>query len=82
MLRKWGDIELSKRTIGLLKEIESEIREVMKDFVIQSEDFITEAVPVINTKRMIDLVRLRDEQWFEFECEHSISKDNSYTFYV
>jgi len=82
MLRKWGDIKLSKRTIGLLKQIESDINKEMKDFPIQSEDFITEAVPKQDERRRIDLVRLRDNQWYEFETDKKVSKKYAFTFYI
>jgi len=82
MLRKWGDIKFDKYTLLQLKHIERTIELIMKDFPIQSEDFITEAVPKQDERRRIDLVRLSDEQWFEFECDPKISKKYAYTFYL
>lgn len=82
MLRKYGDIKLSVWLVHLLKEIELETETMMSEFPIQSEDFITEAVPIQDKKRRIDLVRLRDNQWYEFETDKKIKKKYSYTFYI
>ena len=52
----------------------------MKEFPKSNEPFITEAQ--LDKSRRIDLVRLRDNQHFEFETNHTIKKEGAFTFYI
>lgn len=82
-LRKVGDIpQFSLKLINLLNEIEEEFNKLIKDFPKGSEDFVTEAVHVNDPNRQIDLVKLRDEQFFEWENDHTIKKKGAFTFYI
>ncbi len=82
MLRKWGDIEFSLKLKNLLIEVDKEVHRTMKEYPKNPEDFISEAVPLENRKRIIDIVRTRDEQWFEWETQHDIEKEDSVTIYI
>lgn len=82
MLKKWGDIKFPEILAEQVKYLGDYVDMMMKDFPKGRADFITEAVPKCNKDRRIDLVRLNDEQWFEFETNHKIKKENCVTFYV
>lgn len=82
MLGRWGDIKTSPQLIARLNELEDEIFNVMKDFPKDNQPFISEASPVNNPKRIIDIVRLSDEQHFEGETDHKIKKLGAYSFYI
>jgi len=82
MLRKWGDIKFSERTCAILKMLENEVKLTMKDFPKDRSAFITEAVPKKEPDRRVDLVRLNDNQRFEFETNPKIKKENCCTIYI
>ena len=54
----------------------------MKDFPKTPEEFISECIPKVDKDRRIDLVRLNDETWFEFESSDKIKKTNSCTIHI
>lgn len=70
MLRKWGDIKFEDDLTFLLKEVEDYVELLMKGFPKSKADFISEAVPKKDRNRRIDLVRLDDDVWFEFETKN------------
>ena len=82
MLKKWGDIKFSIHVIHLLKELEMQVKKDMEGFPIENKSFITEAVPTKEKERRVDLVRLEDDQRFEFETSKKIKKDNACTIYI
>ena len=82
MLKKYGDIKFSEYLVCNLKFLEKEIKEIMKDFPKESSDFITEAVPINEPKRRVDLVRLSDNTRFEFETDKKVKKEGAITFYI
>jgi len=90
-LRKWGDIKFNKAIIWWIKELERSVNGAMEGFPKQKADFITEACAKIRTikekgatepGRRVDLVRLQDNTWFEFEVNHKIRKSKSITIYI
>ncbi len=82
MLSKYGDIKFTEYLVLLIKCLEKEIKEIMKDFPKEKASFITECVPLDNPKRRIDLLRLLDETPFELETDKTIKKEGSITFYI
>lgn len=82
MLRKYGDLKFSDSINQALKWIEEEVKEVMKEFPKEKANFITECVPKSEPNRRVDLVRLEDDQRFEFETNPKIKKDNACTVYL
>ena len=82
MLRKWGDIKWNDSINSLLKLLDDAVNENMKGFDKNKADFITEAVPKCDKDRRIDLIKLNDETWYEFETNKSVKKENCYTIYL
>lgn len=82
MLRKWGDIKFSDDLNDALGQVQGCVKNIMKEFPKDKSDFITEAVPINEPLRRVDLVRLSDDQRFEFETDKKIKKDNCCTIYL
>lgn len=83
MLRKYGDIpEFDDWLKEELNDIDETVKLLMKDFPKGSSDFITEAVPDDEPNRRVDLVRLPDNQKFEFETDSKIKKSGACTIYI
>ena len=75
MIKKWGDIKFDKNIVKLLWKINDHVeKELMKGWKKESHDFITEAVPIDNKERTIDLVDLKNNTGFEFEVNKKIIK--------
>lgn len=66
MLLKYGDLKFNQIIINNLNVLCESIDVFVKSMPFQKEDFITEAVPNNVKNRRIDLVRLRDDVWYEF----------------
>ena len=83
LLRKWGDIPFyNPELLNLLYKIEVCVNDLMKGFPKDKSDFITEAVPINEPLRRVDLVRLSDDQRFEFETDKKVKKENCCTIYL
>jgi len=82
MIKKYGDIKFTNRIIGAIKILEEAVVEDLKDFEKNPSNFITEAVPKVDKDRRVDLVRLEDEQWIEFENNHKIKKEGALSIYI
>ena len=81
MLQRYGDIKFDEELVKRISDIGYYITtELMNEFPKSNEPFITEAQ--YNKNRRIDLVRLRDNQHFEFETDHTIKKEGAFTFYI
>lgn len=80
MIKRFGDVKFSGKLIRLINEINDEISD--SNMVFNSTNFITEAVPNLNIHRRIDLVNLGTGDEFEFETDHSVSKDGAITIYI
>jgi len=91
MIRKYGDVKFTDRIIRCIQLLEDAVKEELKDFPKSPASFITESVPKTKIKkekgiteedRRIDLVRLEDNTWFEFETDHKIQKEKCITIYI
>ena len=82
MLRKWGDIRWSDEVNEQLSMLQKTILKEMKEFSIQRQDFITEAVPKDDKNRRVDLVGLKDRTHYEWETNKKVKKENAITFYL
>ena len=90
MIIKWGDIKFTDEILIKIKDLAKAVETEFKAFPKVKRNFITEAVPKlktlkdkgVNESRRIDLVRLEDEEWFEWENKKSENKDNSITTYL
>ncbi len=82
MLHRYGDIEFSDAVLRSISVLATFIEEAMIGFPKDPQPFITEAVPVTDKKRRVDLVRLSDLQHFEFETNKKIKKEGAFTFYI
>ena len=82
MIKKHGDIKFSAELIDLISKMDAAAKEILKDFPKDPQDFITEAVPKISLNRRIDIVRLSDETWYEFETDHKIEKGDCVTIKI
>lgn len=82
MLLSWGDVKFSKETLDILAMLQHQVKKDMNGFLAKGVDFVTEAVPKINRDRRIDLVRLYDGTWFEFESDHKVDKGHCINIYL
>lgn len=82
MLLKWGDIKFSKETLDLLALLQHQVNKDMSGFFSKGAEFVSEAVPKINKDRRIDLVRLFDGLWIEFESDHKVDKGHCLNIYL
>lgn len=91
MIKKYGDFKFTDRIIGAIKILEESVKEELKDFPKNPCNFITECVPKTKTKkekgvsekdRRIDLVKLEDETWIEFENSKKERKERCITIYL
>ena len=83
MLLKWGDIKFDRPLIDMLIKINDYVENVlMKDWPKNPSDFISEAVPIEDPKRRIDIVGLKMDARYEFETDPRIKKDNALTIYI
>ncbi len=80
MLQRYGDIKFDEELVDAISHVSEMIEDKMKEFPKSNEPFITEAQ--LDKSRRIDLVRLRDNQHFEFETNHTIKKEGAFTFYI
>ena len=79
MLNKWGDIKFDASIVMWLKQLDRHVEALMSEMSRVKESFITEAVPKSDRDRRIDLVRLSDEQWIEYETQLKVEKKNCFT---
>lgn len=75
MLRKYGDVKFTGRTIELLDDLSNGINVDMKDFVEEGAEYVTEVVPNDDNSRRVDLVCLDTGARYEFETNHKVLKD-------
>jgi len=84
MLHKWGDIRFGGAVTKHIEILAASIDLTMQSFPKQKADYITEACPNGKTDRRVDLVRLRDDVRYEFECNSKVKKEgiNTITIYI
>jgi hypothetical protein len=83
LIHKYGDIKIEEEVMLLIRRIDSLVEEdLMKDFVRDPHEFITEAVPNDNPKRRIDIVDLNTDTHIEIETDHSIKKEGAITIKI
>jgi len=80
MIKKFGDVKFTKEIIKLIRIIDCEIGKL--NLVVNSSNFITEAVPNNEGGRRVDLVCVNTDDRYEFETDHKIKKDNAITIYI
>ena len=69
MIRKYGDVKFSLALILLLKEMQIEVFRLTKGWEKSPDDFITECVPRKARNRRVDLVKLSNLTYYEFETD-------------
>ena len=80
MVKKFGDVKFNDAIIEYLILIEKEVENI--GLIDSPSEFITEAVPCEDKTRRVDLVELKNNVRFEFECDHKVRKENSVTIYI
>lgn len=79
MIRKWGDVKFPPSVLQLLDDLDTLMNIEFQLFDEHHVDFITEAVPRDELNRRVDLVRLSDNQYYEFENDKKRAKKGSVT---
>jgi len=81
MLNRWGDLKFSEHIVKNVNYLANIIELNMSGFPNRKAEFITEACSN-EEDRIIDLIRLEDNQRFEFETDNSVKKKNCITIYL
>ena len=79
---KYGDVKFNQRILDALQAIQEECASAFIVETIENQFFLTEAVPVDNPERRVDLVSLNLDSHIEFETDHTIKKSNAVTIYI